>query len=498
MPIPTATPSPISRFIEPTQPPNLYYVPDEYQPGVYLIGHDKFLLSNTTHIARYMHRNLSNADEFILGILSVLLIAILSEIVHTILLRTSSKRSQVPSDRLQSAFLFSEVSHLRHLCLHLYGVCWPAAYGGAPTQRLSVRGVLVSLSVVVAAVVVFSVDVLVVMLTQPGDQFSTAAEYNLRGEHPVTTNSALSAYIARMAGDRPCVSPFMANGTHTRHFQLQTCMHLDTSKDQQEDGTAASNVTIESFFHATGADHNISFPPAWISLRVRVDLLLADSAGGDRHLIFQSIDTASFAHARYMQAMIVHIAKRRVCRKNESTPVCSAMDARTAPHRWYPRKRRIELRPGRGEDVVGVVSEFRDVKLSKPYESLRVGSKMVLPGGVVREVAGAGRYVPFSNSSVEEDGIAGLVAEQRRAASVVVLLAVVFCCVCCLGVLRIWLRPASLGGLALHKAEMAVSDRFEGAARQASCGCVGARGEQMPPLQERGTWQARIETNLTL
>lgn len=463
-------PMPSSRFIPPVQPPHLKYIEDEREPGVYLVANDKFHLADQ-HITKLLHQQITNADEFILGVLSVLLIAVLSEMVYVILLRTSKKRGEISQNRVLSAFLFSEFEHLRIVSRHFNPSQWFRRH--RPSSPTIVRQSLpskrpefstaLSVTVLVFAVVIFAIDVLVVALTQPKPQQSEMGQYNLRAVQPVFTESGISSYISRMALDRPCVSPFMSNGSQTRRFQVQSCVYFSYKKDLFTRSSITENVTIESYFHRGGFDHNISFPPAWIAVTTRVDVLLSEEDGGSRHLLFDVLDNGSFKHTRYMHNLVMYYAKEKLCRGDTVyEEFCANASAETDGTVWSSRKKKVHLWEDKYEDVIGVVSEFRNVNMPAPYWNLRSGSKVFLPGAAIFEISGESRYVPFGKDMEEgeEAGIANLLVEQKRVAGVVVLLVLFSVMALLLVFLRLWLQPVSLERLALSRVDDAVYQMF--------------------------------------
>lgn len=456
----TAAPHAPSRFIQPEMPAHFICIPDEYQPGTYLVAHDKFRLSDDIHVTSLVHRQFSSADEFFLGMLSVLLIAILTEIFHVIVLRTSGgKRQEVSKQRLLSAFLFSELAHLRNILRHFMP---SSLYRNRQREvpNLPTGTTTLSVAVLFVGVIVFAIDVFIIVVTQPQLQLSTAYEYNLRGEQPVMTHLGLSAYIGRMAEDRPCVSPIMANASHPRRFKLQSCVFYSFQESSVTKETVVPNVTIKSFFHSAGADHNLSFGSAWFAYKIRVDVLLDSSiAGGYRHILFDSRETASFESTRYMHKMIIYRAKEKACPGDvyDNPELCANATNSSEPVNWYPRKSRIELWPGTVNDIVGVVSEFHDVHVINPFRFLRTSSRLLLPGAVIYETSGSSSYINGKNSTVLEVGIPHMFSERSRAAGVALLSLVLGILIFVLLVLRFCLQPTSLADMAVEKVDKAIA-----------------------------------------
>lgn len=101
----------------PRAPPNFTVVGVANGQGRYVLGHDKFFVSDTLHITSRFQRDVTLHDDVYLGLLSVVLIAIFSDILHTFILRSSrdTTRSRL---RLVCAFLLSEFAHFRNVLRH--------------------------------------------------------------------------------------------------------------------------------------------------------------------------------------------------------------------------------------------------------------------------------------------------------------------------------------------------------------------------------------------
>lgn len=469
---------PIAGLIEPTVP--LHFTPElnETIPGIYIVGHDKFETDNH-HIVDLARRQLTSADEYILGLLSVLLIAVLTEIVHVILLRTAesvNRDRHVSSHRLMSAFFFSQITHFRNIFRHIStpkatsrerhsipsdpSVSMPTSRESAMGRATSVPSVTLTLSIglLLLGICMFVVDVVVIMLTQPRTKLSTHEQYNLRGVHPILPDQGLALYISRMVVDRPCVSPYMAKRAQTRRFLLYVCSDVSERVGGILTSEIAKDISIRSFFHIAGADHNVTFGNWWISIRVRVDVLLSEEEGGKRHLLFQSLDSGSFAHTRYLHQVVVHRGKEKACNKTWDDPLakfCGSMPNTTEPTSWGPVKQEVTLWPGRTEQVVGVESLFRNSNMPGPYLSLKRGIALLYPSMAIYETTGMARYAPSRNESIEETSIAHLLAEGERVAGVASLAGVSILFILILLCLRLWLQPASLGSIAVTKVDEA-------------------------------------------
>lgn len=472
---------PIGGLIEPTLPQHFTPELNETIPGVYIVGHDKFETDNY-HIVDLARRQLTSADEYILGLLSVLLIAVLTEIVHVVLLRTAvsaDRDRHVSPHRLMSAFFFSQITHFRNIFRHISAssASKPSSRErhsvqsdpsiSAPTDRengaehvVSVPSVTLTLSIalLLLGICIFVVDVVVIMLTQPRTKLSTFEQYNLRGVHPIIADQGLALYISRMVVDRPCVSPYMAKRAQTRRFLLYVCADLSERTGGLETSEIAKDISIQSFFHIAGADHNVTFGPWWFSIRVRVDLLLSEEEGGKRHLLFQSLDSGSFAHTRYIHQVVVHRGKEKACNKTWDAPLtkfCGSMSNSTEPTSWAPVKRQVTLWPNKTEEVVGVESLFKNINMPGPYLTLKRGVALLLPSLAIYETTGPARYSLSQNDSLEENAIEHLLAEGERVAGVASLAGVSVLFILILLCLRLWLQPVSLGSVAVTKVDEA-------------------------------------------
>lgn len=456
----------MATFGEPSIPPN-FSVVNLSTPGTYLLGHDKFSVTNDIHIVSPLQRDLTNSDDFILGVLSVLLIATLSEISHSIILRSTNKR--IPTVRIVSAFLLSELTHLRNVFRYSKLTLRLLRSGGTQqqerasnfsldSQQTSSRACTVSLYVLFFAAILFISDVLAVVFTQQAPHFSSDLQYNIRAFHPSSPASeGLSRYVRRLAGDRPCASPFLiTNSTQIRNYHLLACILIQFGGtvnpgpyDQSKD------VSIESFYHRGGSDHKIYFGNGFLTVSVRAQIILDKNDGGARRLLFTSLDDKSFSHARYIHEVTVANAKDWVCKK-EKPPYeewCNNNSSAIQAIETEQVNQTIYLWRGKSdsifENATGIKSTFSGINLFNATGAFNSGVRSLISSSYAREVTGEGDYERVNDDEPEKD-VPKLLGENRRITGVLLLTIVFAGLVVILLVLRHRLRPFSLGDMVLR------------------------------------------------
>lgn len=317
----------------PHPPQNFSVVGVANGQGRYILGHDKFYVSSTLHITSRFQRDVTLHDDVYLGLLSVVLIAIFSDILHTFILRSSrdTTRSRL---RLVCAFLLSEFAHFRNVLRH----CAPihrillASSSGAGAGGGTGMTVRLSVNILFFTSLLFFADFLSIFYTQQSALMSDADQFNLVAYHPAAATLGQSKYIRRLVGDRPCVSPFMisTDTQRVRNYQLITCVKLsfgyatpgerttkvetttsaaaavaamkggdgddvDDEVGKSDDAGVARTVVIESFFHRGGADHNITYGGGvgggirFVTVSVRAQIVVSKASGGARHILFRRV-----------------------------------------------------------------------------------------------------------------------------------------------------------------------------------------------------------------
>ena len=296
----------------------------------------------------------------------------------------------------------------------------------------------------------FAADVIAVLLTQPSTTFSNKYQYNLVAIQPVgTPKVGLSRFIRRLTGDRPCVSPIMTGSGQQRNFLISACTQYDIVEALSGDDDVSDEITIGSWFHRGGSDHNITIGKGRIGIRMRAELLLGAEEGGARRFLFQSLDDSNLSHARYIHRVVFDGAIDWAC-NNFKTRSCKELKEELKIEQRIER-REIKLWRGKKEDVVteenGVISTGT-IRMNAPFRAMNSGLRALVSSAGIMEVEDKGAYVRIADDS-EEDGLEGLLSEDGRVAGVLLFGIIMVGLATVMVLLRVALKPVSLGYVAL-------------------------------------------------
>lgn len=407
-------------------------------------------------------------DDFILGVLSVLIISLLSDILNCILLRTKSADRRFTITGLVTAFLLNELSHLRSLYRRLSNTFSSAPPNSALLGALSHATIIqqariFTISVIILAMLLFSADVLVVVFTQPSVLRSHHGQYTLESIIPVSVDESLGRDVYAAMQTRPCVTPVMTDGLQRRNYNIIYCALItrgtDDQLDQPEKVSNSSIVRIESWMHQAGADHNITFLGGFINVRARAQILMAKEDGGARRLVFAVNNQSLSNTTSYLQSLTVHTAKRKVCsQQSASTPRWCRDKSyqRTEPFLIRSRVSEIQLWTKDRSDglpfinVTGITSSFL-LPLSDPAEIMYSALYPLVANAALTERSSVDHptFVRVVNNSDYQDSASGLLEEDKRDIGVA-LLALLCALLAIIAVLlHIKLRPVSLGLIAV-------------------------------------------------
>lgn len=435
-------------FAIPTRPPDFFNLTENGAPGKYILGHDKFLLENF-HIVGVLRRSIGPAEEFLLGVLSVFLIAVVSEIVHVYLLRTNTERRLSPTSVIY-ACLVDELSHFRNIWSHLSAV---RRRNGNDTRSLTTRQrATASLMVIGITLFVFAAEVVAVVLTQPITVNSKKHDYNIKGVQPMGTSRGVARYIRRVAGDRTCVSPILTRGHQPRNFIVSACSILDTDMRMAEDSDVSDEITVGSWYHYGGSDYNVTFGDTFFRLRLRSELFLDAIDGGSRRIYFDNLDNENMDHARYIQERFIYASMEWACNKNFSKKTCQELVDELEVVDRRKEERDIELwrrkKASATEKVTGLVTTFR-VGMNAPWRAMNSGIREFYASAALLEVTGKVRYENIMTDKVE-DGIPGLISEEGRVAGVLLLVIILGILMSLLFAIRRFFRPISIAHMAMR------------------------------------------------
>lgn len=462
----------------------------EASSGFYLLGYDNFPVRNL-RVAGIFHRSVAgHQEDFVLGVLSVMLIAALTEIVHVILMRSrrTPTSSGVSRSGLHAAYMLDEVTHFRNVW-RLFSTCRTrrpqhphtsrivGVLNSQPRQLERSRG-WNSLTIITVGVMLLAAEVFAVYLTQPIRLYTTRDQYNLRGVQPAGTSSYMAFRIDKKIANKTCVSPSMANSIQSREFSISACIIRNYSMALSEDDAESDVVEVSSWFHEAGSDHRVRF---WNEdsgkqaggehvIRTRASIMQSDR-GVTRGLMFENRDSSrnNYAHTRYMQKYMVYSALEWSCNQDFETRECNDLAEGVQDFSSETKRRDIalwEMNEEVGNDgddgggrefetkvkaVEGIVTKYK-VKLKRPFFAIQSALRVLGTSAVIEEVQERTEYMSLKDGT-KENGIDALLSEEGRIAGVVLLAILFVSLLVLLCILRMFLKPISLAEIARRSVE---------------------------------------------
>lgn len=460
-------------FEQLTAPPNFTIV-GRRSIGRYILGHDQFPVRDDIHITNVFRRDLSNYDDIFLGLLSVIIIAMLSDILFTFLLRNSSRDSQNPPNntpipsRLVTAILISEIAHFRFIKKHfdilksILRHSFDSEYNtsGHRPRHLTIRLVRKIVVILFITGLLFGAEFLSIFATQQVEKFSAIHQYNLRAYQPSATVLGLARTIRRVFRERPCTAPFIVSNSTTqrRNYQLITCFVITAGgRTNEDEHDTAQNVSIESFYHPGGSDHTIRYGEGFVNVTVRVHVIIGVSNGGARRLLFTNIDDEESSSARYIHRLTMHAAADWVCRmhlalyedwcvlrRQNGEPSLKSSEIRRNILMWtHQNEQVIKVR-------TGIVSSFENINIPNSTFAFNSGLRWLMSCGYVEEERGPGSYEHITNED-PENGIMGLLSENGRRVGLLAMVVAVIIAGIIKAILHWKLRPFSIGQIVIQR-----------------------------------------------
>lgn len=429
--------------------------------GTYIFGQNTFKTRNIPITNIFRRKITGGAEEFLLGALSVLLIAVLSEIVQAILMRRR-KRKNASKKGVEIAFMVDEFYHFRNVWAYIFSRKSKNRKGRSadPDNR---RKIMTSVTILAIAVGLMAADVFAVYLTQPFVAKSRNFEYNLHGFTPTFTNQGLGRLIRRLSRDRPCVTPIFVDEVQQRDFSVSACVTYNISQnDFNDDGPYTGDVKVGSWFHRGGSDHLVEFSRS--SLEIKTRTVLYASANNTKRLLYEVIEAPDFRFSRFLHQIFILNAMEVSCNPGgKGDPqICETLVNSSGVISEGPSVRDINLWRSRNgpliESVQGYETRFRVVNLDRPWASIDNGISPLTSTASVDEVDKGGKGM-YSSITTEEfqDNVDELLSEEGRIAGLLALILIFAILTVVLCGLRISLTPTSLGRLAWSHRE-AVSD----------------------------------------
>lgn len=273
-------------------------------------------------------------EEVVLGILTVILITLLTSVVYDVILR-SRQNSLASHAALRLAASVEAVERCAlpvTAALPCMGPTTRSSHDIAATRSRAPRTYNYGLVVVaLAAAATFVTEVMFVIATQESFSYETGRSLGLEISSPVLAARGMGQFVRRNAASRPCVTPVLTCGSGKWMAGLQICLYSNLTDAPRRNVSYNGLVRFESTYHSRGCDHMLAAPGigAVYVLQTRARLLLTRGDGDDEkgaqnveemQLLRRARD--SDAHtARELQSLApVYSWSRRMREKNETCP----------------------------------------------------------------------------------------------------------------------------------------------------------------------------------
>ncbi|PXF47075.1 hypothetical protein BWQ96_03152 [Gracilariopsis chorda] len=411
-------------------------LPESQVPGQYVVGQSSFTGNPDIKKPFLLIRNVGgSAEEFMLGLLSIFMIMVVTELLLTFL---SRKRSDIDDEENEYAYAAVRVDEYLRLNMEraLRREGWPRRVG----QR---RKVHLTVTVFAVGAVILLIDTGTIFLTQPSISVSKPGDYNLKGTHPIAASPGLGKFLRRTAIERPCVTPIFSNSNPLRNFSMSACTTLGLEQAHTRVTDTVNTIKFGSWFHEGGGDHIITFGNASITMKTR--LFLYGVENGTRRILFSMLYEDYLPAIRYLHELVMYGIMEESCNANYATRTC---DEVLKEHRSEstPVNRTLVLwttRKGkRRESVLGLETNLF-LEIRKPWVTVfkRVGP--LLTTEQVTEVEGPGSYSHI-NTEERQENIRGLLVQESRNLGVIGMLLADSVLVAFLVCARRYCRPVSL------------------------------------------------------
>lgn len=455
----------VADVIEKEVPSTLKFIENEFQPGLFIVGSSKFILKSV-EILDVFHRKFGDFEEILLGLLSVILIAIIAEIFQTLLLRTT--RNHVSINWLVSAFLVDEFLHFRNgfrnyrprsntsrqreVENNLQLTLEQQRNGNLVKTPWYKRRVFLIIMALFISLLLLSAEVVTVLLTQQSSKDSQPNEYNLQAKQPISTGHGLQQFIRRSTSNTPCISPLLLNETGVkRNYVLSSCVIYSEKRDLLNDDDIAETISLWSFFHKAGSDHRFEMREAVLNVSIRSTIQLSKEIGGSQYLEYETQYDPNLEITKYFHRLtMAHVVQSNCNKKLISPPAKKFFNELNTTHTIV--KEDILAWTGKeGEEYVNNTIGLKTVwkgAIPNPYNRLRGAIWPLIASGVIEEVEKSGAYVSVDKNR-RSTQLPGLITEEGRIAGVYLFLIVISTSLVFLIVLKWCLKPVSLGYLAL-------------------------------------------------
>lgn len=263
--------------------PYFLYIPSRSTPQINTslleTNHSSFLQDNVkvSPLATGLFTtDLTDRDDVLIAVLSLLLLLVIEGIVSTLLLRTSN--------RTVSTFGFS-VKHFVELARDFRF----RSLFHTRSHRVNVKLLIFALVFLTST---FALEVLVLFLTAPSTRRVNNGKATIRLLQPITPEWLQVRFHSRASINRACTALSLA-GVEQGRTSVSSCLTSDLTGGAEalifEEVKGSVNVTIQSDLHRYGAEHKLTFGNETATYSARAYLALDD---GQERLMSEAVDLA--------------------------------------------------------------------------------------------------------------------------------------------------------------------------------------------------------------
>lgn len=221
-------------------------------------------------LARRFSSDLTQSDDIVLSVLSLLLMLLVESLVTTVLLC----RKNGKLDNLRFAVKHT-VDLLRELNI-------TGAFSRASSSKDNSKFQRNRMAIFLAAsILIFTtiLDTMILFLTSQREEIMTNKSVTIRIRQPVLPKWDKVYHHFRGSWNRPCRAGSL-DDVNERHTRIVVCIHSDHDVESPqlfERASKSVKVTITSRFHTYGADHDLQIGDGGDKLRTRAYFTLSDS-----------------------------------------------------------------------------------------------------------------------------------------------------------------------------------------------------------------------------
>lgn len=435
---------------------NFTFCPNTRGSGCHVVGSPVFYTRPLTISTVFQRSFLGTAEDVILGAICAVIIALLSDMLLTILHRARSGEQQAVHP-LRIAVFIEDVMHFR---IPFSSRITRTTTEVDDTEVQNIAPISFGLATVTVSgvVLLFCTEILAVYMTEPFIK-DGKNQYNLRAMQPVMTTNETMQEVNKGYANVGSGVPDIDDEKKMRRFLLSAQLrqnHITADTDE-----VATSFQLSSWYHRAGSDHEVNYVgqdgvlastnhSSRVTLHVNNKRLLLMFDEPRSHIM----DVAHFLHERFVRAVLLWLC---IQRDPHNSSCHLAGDGVQIESRSKTVRRLVlwELANGavQYENVTGTLSVFRlprnsprellPIEFNRQMEMETSNMGYLLGNAAVVEVGNKpGKYMDMI-TGVEQSYVKGLLVEKARTGSLVTLSIVLFTIFIVLRLLRHYFQPVA-------------------------------------------------------